>query len=106
MEGGPPGESVPAFDTKMKAVVVAGGKYAFRGVYVPFLRELSRVYSIRLYLMDFPEDYPIEPLLDDLRKSSVIESYAMAPANSTSMGRSRTAWSSVSRPFSGESLPQ
>ena len=65
----------------MKALVVSGNKYPFRSVYIPFLKDLSEFCSIRLVLMDYPENYPIGPLVQELMRSGSIEKCDIVPCN-------------------------
>ena len=64
---------------KMNVVVWSGNKYGFHSVYVPALRDLCHIASIHVYLMDYPEDYDLNPLLEELCGSGVLQSYTFVP---------------------------
>ena len=62
--------------------IVCGNKYAFRSMYVPVVQQLSMMASIRLYLLDYPEDYDINTLLQELHGAGIVESYSIIPSGS------------------------
>lgn len=69
----------PAVNRKL-VVCVSGAKYTLRSNYTPFLRELCRVARIKLCVLDYPEDYSILGMLDEMLSSKIIESYVVVPA--------------------------
>jgi len=66
---------------KLNVILFCGSKYSFRSVYVPALRELSAFAVSRVYLLDYPQDYEIESLLEELQASGTISSYTVIPNN-------------------------
>lgn len=62
-----------------EVVLVCGNKYAFRSVYVPVLRQLAPAALVRLILLDFPEEYDLRPVLDQLQADGALASYDLVP---------------------------
>jgi hypothetical protein len=46
------------------------------------LRQLSQIASFQVYILDYPEDYEISPLLQELHDSGVEVAHAIIPSNS------------------------
>ena len=88
-------------DSKPRIILECGNKYGFRSVFVPALRELSQFASISVYLIDYPEEYEIRPVLEQLHQSRVIESYSFLTNNQHKL-RHHWALRSVSAAVSRE----
>ena len=77
-------------DTPLRIVIACGNKYGFRSVFVPLARDLGQFASIRVYQHDFPADYEIGPVLDELRSSGSVESYSFFPNSQRRIHHYRT----------------
>lgn len=63
----------------MRIVFVSGSKYNFRSVGVPLLKQFRTQGEVDLYVFNFPEEYSIEPLLEELKEEGLIQSVTLIP---------------------------